>query len=30
MFQPPPALLLEGTWSDRDGIIECNSALAFS
>ena len=29
MFEPPPAPMLEGTWSDRDGIIECNSALAF-
>ena len=30
MFQPSPAPMLEGTWSDRDGIIKCNPALAFS
>ena len=30
MFQPSPAPKLEGTWSDRDGIIKCNPALAFS
>ena len=30
MFEPTSGGLLEVTWSDRHGIIERNTALAFS